>query len=138
MPRSSASCSATGRTATDYNFCDVRPASIAGNVSDCLANQPLSGVTVQLLDAQGNVIGTTTTNAQGNYQFTNLTPGRVTYGVSEILPSGYMHNDEDVGTAPAATIVNYRHHASPARRWRRRRRATTSATCCRRASAAAS
>ncbi len=93
-----------GTTATGYDFCDVRPASIAGNVSDCLANQPLAGVTVQLLDSSGKVLQTTTTDQNGNYQFSNLTPGLV-YGVSEILPTGYIHNDEDVGNAGGA-IVN--------------------------------
>ncbi len=94
-----------GTTATGYDFCDVRPASIAGNVGDCLANQPLAGVTVQLLDSTGNVLKTTTTDQNGNYQFTNLMPG-VTYGVSEILPAGYLHEDEDVGSV-GGTIVNF-------------------------------
>ncbi|HEV2968343.1 MAG TPA: SdrD B-like domain-containing protein [Pirellulales bacterium] len=94
-----------GTNAAGYDFCDVRPASIAGNVSDCLANQPLSGVTVQLLDADGNILKTTTTDANGNYQFNNLMPG-VTYGVSEILPTGYMHDDEDIGSS-GGTIVNF-------------------------------
>jgi protocatechuate 3,4-dioxygenase beta subunit len=94
-----------GANATGYDFCDVQPASIAGNVGDCLANQPLSGVTVQLLDSSGNIIETTTTDSQGNYKFSNLTPGQV-YGVSEILPPGYMHNDEHIGTA-SGVIVNH-------------------------------
>ena len=94
-----------GTNGTGYDFCDVRPASIAGSVDDCLANQPLSGVTVQLLDSSGNIIGTTTTDSEGNYKFSNLTPGQV-YGVSEILPPGYMHNDEDVGSA-GGVIVNH-------------------------------
>ncbi len=92
-----------GVSGTGYNFCDVKPAAIGGNVSDCLANQALAGVTVQLLDANGAVIGTTTTDAQGNYQFNNLAPGK-TYGVSEILPTGYVHNDENVGSAGGAIV----------------------------------
>ncbi len=93
-----------GVNGVNYNFCDIRPASLSGSVADCLAGVPLSGVTVQLLDAGDNVIKTTTTDTQGNYQFTNLTPGLV-YGVAEILPAGYLHNDEDVGSA-GGVIVN--------------------------------
>jgi len=94
-----------GVNGVNYNFCDIRPASLSGNVADCLAGIPLSGVTVQLLDATGNVIKTTTTDDQGNYDFTNLKPGQI-YGVSEILPAGYVHNDETVGSA-GGSIVNF-------------------------------
>ncbi|MDO5704783.1 MAG: SdrD B-like domain-containing protein, partial [Paracoccus sp. (in: a-proteobacteria)] len=38
----------------------------------------VQGVTVQLLDASGNVVGTTTTGADGSYLFTNLQPGNYT------------------------------------------------------------
>ncbi len=88
-----------------YDFCDIRPGSISGQVDDCIADTPLSNVTVQLLDANGKVIETTTTDEEGDYQFTNLKPGQV-YGVSEILPAGYVHNDEDVGSA-GGSIVNF-------------------------------
>ncbi len=98
-----------GVNGVNYDFCDIRPASLSGNVDDCLAGVPLSGVTVQLLDANGHVINTTTTDDEGDYQFTNLTPGQ-TYGVAEILPAGYLHNDETVGSA-GGVIVNDDHHA---------------------------
>ena len=93
-----------GVNAVGYDFCDVLPASLSGNVDDCLAGVPLSGVTVQLLDANGGVLKTTTTDGAGDYQFTGLTPGLV-YGVSEILPTGYLHNDETVGSV-GGVIVN--------------------------------
>ncbi len=73
-------------------------------MADCLAGVPLSGVTVQLLDANGNVIKTTTTDEEGKYDFSGLTPGQI-YGVNEILPPGYIHNDETVGSA-GGVIVN--------------------------------
>ena len=71
---------------TGYDFCDVRPASIAGNVSDCLADQPLSGVTVQLLDSERQCHRDHDDRRPGQLQVhaTSL-PGQ-TYGVSEILP----------------------------------------------------
>ena len=34
----------------------------------------LSGITVNLLDENGDVIATTTTDTNGDYEFTNLTP----------------------------------------------------------------
>ncbi len=94
----------SGVNATDYDFCDILPASIRGSVADCIAGVPLSGVTVQLRDANGNVIETTTTDSQGDYQFTGLRPDQ-TYGVSEILPPGYYHNDETLGSA-GGVIIN--------------------------------
>jgi 5-hydroxyisourate hydrolase-like protein (transthyretin family) len=94
-----------GVNSVNNDFCDIRPASISGSVADCIAGVPLSGVTVQLLDANNKVIETTTTDGQGDYSFTNLKPGQV-YGVSEILPTGYVHNDETVGSV-GGNIVNY-------------------------------
>ena len=35
----------------------------------------IGGITVKLLSTSGSVLGTTTTNSAGNYQFTNLDPG---------------------------------------------------------------
>ncbi|NJM42487.1 MAG: hypothetical protein HC853_17990 [Anaerolineae bacterium] len=46
-----------------------------------------SGVTVQLLDSGNNVIGTTQTDANGIYTFTNLTPG--TYSAQIVMPNGF-------------------------------------------------
>ncbi len=94
-----------GVAATGYNFCDVLPASIGGSVADCLAGTPLSGVTVNLLNASGNVIQTTTTNAQGNYQFTGLLPD-TTYGVQEIVPTGYLFHVEEAGSVGGSTATD--------------------------------
>jgi hypothetical protein len=46
----------------------------------------IDGVEIQLLDAGGNVIATTTHDG-GSYQFTNLAAG--TYGIREFQPDGY-------------------------------------------------
>ncbi len=46
----------------------------------------VSGVTVRLLDANGNIIATTTTNEQGFYLFDSLRPG--TYFVQFVKPNG--------------------------------------------------
>ena len=67
-----------GVAATAYNFCDVQPVGISGFVEvDTTGHpttatnlQPLAGVTVNLLDSNGNVIATTTTDQNGFYSFT--------------------------------------------------------------------
>jgi hypothetical protein len=57
---------------------------------------PIAGVRIDLLDVQGNVLTSTTTNAAGEYSFTNLRPGF--YSVRQHQPSGYFDLDAHVGT----------------------------------------
>ena len=45
-----------GDNSVSNNFALVQPASISGNVADCLADKPLSGVTVELLNSSGAVV----------------------------------------------------------------------------------
>ncbi|HAX77735.1 MAG TPA: hypothetical protein DCY88_18330, partial [Cyanobacteria bacterium UBA11372] len=65
----------------------------------------LAGVTVKLLDNNGNpvLVGgnpvTTTTDTNGNYLFSGLTPGQ--YKVQFTPPSGYVFTTPDVGTNDA-------------------------------------
>ena len=55
----------------------------------------ISGVTVELLNGTGtSVIATTTTNASGTYQFTNLSAG--TYEVQFVAPTGDSFTTENV------------------------------------------
>jgi protocatechuate 3,4-dioxygenase beta subunit len=56
----------------------------------------ISGVTVNLYNSSSALVGTTTTNANGAYSFTNLTPG--TYSVGFVAPSGYTISPKDQGT----------------------------------------
>ena len=59
--------------------------------------KPLPGVTVSLLDSNGDVIATTTTDQNGFYSFTNnLPPG--TYGVEDVTPSPYFSEEADAGS----------------------------------------
>ena len=46
------------------------------------ASTPLSGITVKLKNASGNVVGTTTTNAAGSYSFSGVTAGTYTLEVT--------------------------------------------------------
>ena len=84
-----------GQSAQDYDFGKLLPNSISGRVLvsdtlDCTADPnptPLAGVTVELLNSTGQVISTTTTDAQGNYQFSAL-PGNSS--VADVQPAGYI------------------------------------------------
>lgn len=93
-----------GDSGIEYNFGELKPGSIAGRVwhdpdEDCVYDEgdiPLAGVTIELLDASGNVIRTTTTNDQGQYRFDNLPPG--VYAVREQQPAGYRQGGQMVGS----------------------------------------
>ena len=50
-------------------------------------------VTVSLYDGSGNLLDSTSTNASGNYSFSNLPPGD--YYVEVALPNGYVFTDQD-------------------------------------------
>jgi hypothetical protein len=68
--------------------------------------QPLSGWTVQLF-AGSTVVATTTSDANGNYTFSNLRPGN--YTVREVVPAGWREISpfrSDFQLGPAAFIPN--------------------------------
>ncbi|MEN0111507.1 MAG: SdrD B-like domain-containing protein, partial [Planctomycetota bacterium] len=98
-----------GDDAVEYNFGELRPASISGRVhsattSDCFDHKltdPIAGVTIELLDAAGEVIATTKTDSDGVYSFTGLEPG--TYAVRETQPEGYFDGLEKAGTVGGST-----------------------------------
>ena len=59
-------------------------------------NEPgLAGVTVELLNQQGDVIQTTVTDSNGDYTFQGLRPG--SYSVHTIQPTDYLAEDSDPG-----------------------------------------
>ncbi|NWJ98555.1 MAG: carboxypeptidase regulatory-like domain-containing protein, partial [Chloroflexi bacterium] len=58
----------------------------------------VAGVVVTLFDSAGNQIAVTTTNASGNYLFTNLTPG--TYSIGFTPPTGYIFSPAGQGGNP--------------------------------------
>ncbi len=93
-----------GSKGVDYNFGELLPGSIQGLVhADTERNCELDpgetlipGVTIELLDAQGQVLGRTTTNSLGQYRFENLAPGE--YSVRETQPGGYFHGGQRAGS----------------------------------------
>lgn len=68
---------------------------------------PVEGVTVNLLDASGVRLRSTTTNAAGYYYFTNLTPG-TNYIIEFIKPDGAVFTTtnitSDTSNQPADTL----------------------------------
>ncbi|MEL6140971.1 MAG: SdrD B-like domain-containing protein, partial [Bacteroidota bacterium] len=59
----------------------------------------VANVTVDLKDADGNVIATTTTDGNGNYAFADLVPGE--YSVQFDLPTGFEFTDVNAGANEA-------------------------------------
>ena len=89
--------------------------------------QPLAGVTIELLDDTGAVIATTTTNANGDYEFTDLPEGTYTVKVpaSNFVAGGPLegHVTSD-GNDVAGTCLLY---TSPSPRDQRGSRMPSSA-----------
>src|SRR2546428_813151 len=92
---------------SSYSFGEVLPASLSGYVYSNLndsglrdgGDQPIAGTTITLTGS--NDLGTpvnltTTTAADGSYQFTNLRPG--TYTPTETQPAGYLHGNNSLGS----------------------------------------
>jgi protocatechuate 3,4-dioxygenase beta subunit len=101
-----------GQIVSAVNFGDFKMVSISGSVlQDTNSNgvchkyeAGLAGATV-FLDTNNNGVldsgeTSTTTNASGNYTFSNLGPG--TYHVAEVLPTGFRQ----VTTSPAAIVTS--------------------------------
>lgn len=99
-----------GEDSVKNDFGEVRPASVSGRVhaelnGDCVwqPGEPLlAGVTIHLLDAQGNIVATTQTDASGEYRFEGLLPGK--YGVMEIQPAGYFDGPDHPGSAGGVAV----------------------------------
>ncbi len=95
---------AFGQSGTEYNFGELLPGSIRGQVhvdsdGDCEpgdGDPPIAGVKIDLLDENGSVIATTTTNSNGEYAFENLRPG--IYSVREHQPDDYFNGGYHIGT----------------------------------------
>ncbi len=95
---------AFGQSGTEYNFGELLPGSIRGQVhvdtdGDCDPDDdepPIAGVRIDLLDHNGNVVATTTTDSNGEYVFDDLRPG--IYSVHEHQPTGYFNGGYNIGS----------------------------------------
>ena len=95
----------SGMNGVDYDFGELLPASIAGNVyedvdGDCVRDpgeMNLAGVLIELLDVQGKVVSSTRTDSSGNYKFDGIKPG--VYTLREQQPAGYIQGGQMAGTA---------------------------------------
>lgn len=103
------------------NFAEVAGGEISGTVFldqnnngvQNGADNGLGSVTLELLNSSGTVVATTTTNASGQYSFTNLQPG--VYSVREpsqptgssngVTTAGAVGNGGVAGTATAVSVL---------------------------------
>lgn len=110
-------------------------ASLNGTVSkdttgDGVADSPMSGMTVQLFDAKGVLVASTTTAADGSYHFTGLSAGTYSLalvtgnsatasvgfvdGTGDGTASGAMVSGIEVGTNQAGSNYNFTVSLPPA------------------------
>ena len=102
---------AGGSKGLEYNFGEIAPAELRGNVhlSDADGNcygswctcQALEGVLVQLLDQNGRVVAEDRTDAAGDYEFSGLLPG--VYSIVEVTPAGLIEGSALAGTIDGQT-----------------------------------
>lgn len=94
-----------GESLTDYNFCELPPATIAGYVhtdldgncefDESVGEVPIENTLIQLLDESGNVVDSVRTDADGFYEFGDIAPG--TYSVRQVQPDGLFNAGQVVG-----------------------------------------
>lgn len=101
-----------GAAGVNYNFGELKPGSISGTVhadlnGNCVfepldGESPLAGVTLELLNEQGQVIESVLTDENGFYEFSNLDPG--VYSVREFTPEGYLDGGAMPGTINGLSV----------------------------------
>ncbi len=93
----------SGDQAVEYDFCDHEPATLSGNVYHDRNGdghrgpneEGIGGTDVALVDEQGNILQTMTTDSNGAYHFQHLLPGR--YAIVEQQPIGWLDGQEELG-----------------------------------------
>ena len=92
-----------GGVGTEYNFCEIAPATISGYVYHDQSNdgsrdageEGIAGSTVSLVDSAGNIVATATTDANGRYEFDGIEPGD--YSLVQTQPDGFYDGIDSVG-----------------------------------------
>jgi uncharacterized repeat protein (TIGR01451 family) len=101
----------------NYNFGELKPASVSGSVYDDRNNNgardttepgiPGTTITLTGTDDRGAMVSrTTTTDANGNYTFANLRPGN--YAVTETQPNNFTDGRETIGSLGGTSTTNDR------------------------------
>jgi len=98
-----------GTVDSGNNFVEEEFANITGNVAsdtdnDGIGNTNLSGVVISLFDSVGTTIATTVTDANGNYQFSELSPG--IYDIVQTQPSDFDNVSDTQGANDNQVRVN--------------------------------
>ncbi|WP_071323248.1 SdrD B-like domain-containing protein [Janthinobacterium sp. 1_2014MBL_MicDiv] len=83
----------------DRVWCDTN-----GNGTQDAGEAGVGGVKVNLYNAQGAVVASATTDANGNYLFSNLVPGN--YYLGFVPPAGYGFTKADIGGYATDSDVN--------------------------------
>jgi protocatechuate 3,4-dioxygenase beta subunit len=99
----------SGDNAQNYDFGELHPPVLSGHVyfdandngQRDTGDSPISGVTITLTGPGGQQ--TATTDANGFYQFNNLTPG--TYSVAETEPANYLNGTTTAGTKGGTVVM---------------------------------
>ncbi len=99
-----------GLDGINYDFCELRPASLSGHVFEDrnndgrrAADEPLiPNATVTLFDAAGNEVAQVETDERGYYIFSRLRPG--TYRIVETQPEGFADGQDIVGTVRGVKV----------------------------------
>jgi hypothetical protein len=114
-----------GNTAAgvNYNFWEVQPGSLAGNVYVDVDNSgtrdpgvdlPIPGTLIRLIGVDWNnqpVDQTIRTGLDGTYLFENLLPGE--YDIVEFQPAGFLDNADNIGSLGGANPINDRFDGIP-------------------------
>lgn len=95
----------SGDEGVEFEFCDHPPAQLAGNVYHDRNNNGLRDVgeegiadaLLSLLDEEGELVDTTETDENGQYEFVGLRAGN--YRVIELQPTGWLDGKDRAGTA---------------------------------------
>ena len=100
---------ASGEQGINYDFCEHVPAELSGTVyhdrNDSGTQDPgeegIEQTTIVLMDANGDIVAETTTNADGAYHFVGLIPG--TYSVIETQPDAFIDGKDSIGNVGGET-----------------------------------